>query len=129
VPGLRWGVLGTGWIAERFVRALRAATTQQVVAVGSRTQASAERFAGAAAGTLLPTQRNRTGTTIPAESPVRQRPVGDKGPTICQGMRPPTALVYRPTILAAMDAEAGVGPLDQAMVTSAAAVRPAINPV
>jgi hypothetical protein len=22
VPGLRWGVLGTGWIAERFVRAL-----------------------------------------------------------------------------------------------------------
>jgi hypothetical protein len=47
---------------------------------------------------------------------------------ICQGMRPPTALVDRPTILAAMDAEAGVGPLDQAMVTSAAAVRPAINP-
>jgi predicted dehydrogenase len=48
VPALRWGVLGTGWIAERFVRALRASTTQQVVAVGSRTQASAERFAGAA---------------------------------------------------------------------------------
>ena len=41
VPALRWGVLGTGWIAERFVRALRASTTQQVVAVGSRTQASA----------------------------------------------------------------------------------------
>jgi predicted dehydrogenase len=51
VPALRWGVLGTGWIAERFVRALRTSTTQQVVAVGSRTQASAERFA-AAAGTL-----------------------------------------------------------------------------
>jgi predicted dehydrogenase len=48
VPALRWGVLGTGWIAERFVRALRTSTTQQVVAVGSRTQASAERFAGAA---------------------------------------------------------------------------------
>jgi predicted dehydrogenase len=48
VPGLRWGVLGTGWIAERLVRALRTSTTQQVVAVGSRTQASAERFAGAA---------------------------------------------------------------------------------
>jgi predicted dehydrogenase len=45
------GVLGTGWIAERFVRALQTSTTQQVVAVGSRTQASAERFA-AAAGTL-----------------------------------------------------------------------------
>jgi cold shock CspA family protein len=51
VPALRWGVLGTGWIAERFVCALRTSTTQQVVAVGSRTQASAERFA-AAAGTL-----------------------------------------------------------------------------
>jgi predicted dehydrogenase len=51
VPALRWGVLGTGWIAERFVRALQTSTTQQVVAVGSRTQASAERFA-AAAGTL-----------------------------------------------------------------------------
>src|SRR5918992_3618255 len=48
VPALRWGVLGTGWIAERFVQALRTSTTQQVVAVGSRTQASAERFAGAA---------------------------------------------------------------------------------
>jgi predicted dehydrogenase len=48
VPALRWGVLGTGWIAERFVRALRTSTTQQVVAVGSRSQASAERFAGAA---------------------------------------------------------------------------------
>jgi hypothetical protein len=42
VPALRWGVLGTGWIAERFVRALRTSTAQQVVAVGSRTQASAE---------------------------------------------------------------------------------------
>jgi len=48
VPALRWGVLGTGWIAERFVRALRASTTQQVVAVGSRSQASADRFARAA---------------------------------------------------------------------------------
>ena len=51
VPALRWGVLGTGWIAERFVRALRTSTTQLVVAVGSRTQTSAERFA-AAAGAL-----------------------------------------------------------------------------
>jgi predicted dehydrogenase len=48
VPALGWGVLGTGWIAERFVRALRTSTTQQVVAVGSRSQASAERFAGSA---------------------------------------------------------------------------------
>jgi predicted dehydrogenase len=51
VPALRWGVLGTGWIAQRFVRALQTSTTQQVVAVGSRTQPSTERFA-AAAGAL-----------------------------------------------------------------------------
>ena len=31
VPSLRWGVLGTGWIAERFVAALRASTTRCVV--------------------------------------------------------------------------------------------------
>ena len=48
VPALGWGVLGTGWIAERFVHALRTSMTQQVVAVGSRSQASAERFAGSA---------------------------------------------------------------------------------
>ena len=48
VPSLRWGVLGTGWIAERFVAALLASTTQEVVAVGSRSQASAEAFAAAA---------------------------------------------------------------------------------
>jgi len=38
-------VLGTGWIASRFVASLQASTTQQVVAVGSRTQASADAFA------------------------------------------------------------------------------------
>ncbi len=45
VPSLRWGVLGTGWIAERFVAALQESTTQRVVAVGSRSSASARRFA------------------------------------------------------------------------------------
>jgi predicted dehydrogenase len=35
-PSLRWGILGPGWIAQRFVEALHANTTQQVVAVGSR---------------------------------------------------------------------------------------------
>ena len=45
VPSLRWGVLGTGWIASRFVASLRASTTQQVVAVASRTQAGADAFA------------------------------------------------------------------------------------
>jgi predicted dehydrogenase len=48
VPVLRWGVLGTGWIAQRFVAALQKNTDQQVVAVGSRTPDSAERFATAA---------------------------------------------------------------------------------
>ena len=45
VPSLRWGVLGTGWIASRFVASLQASTTQRVVAVGSRTQDSADAFA------------------------------------------------------------------------------------
>ncbi|WP_432511508.1 Gfo/Idh/MocA family protein [Kineococcus sp. SYSU DK001] len=48
VPVLRWGLLGTGWIAERFAASLRANTDQQVVAVGSRTTESARRFATAA---------------------------------------------------------------------------------
>lgn len=44
-PPLRWGVLGTGWIAERFIGALRSDTRQRVVAVGSRSVASASEFA------------------------------------------------------------------------------------
>ena len=47
VPSLRWGVLGTGWIATRFVASLQAHTSQRVVAVGSRTQTSADAFAAA----------------------------------------------------------------------------------
>lgn len=46
VPSLRWAVLGTGWIAARFVEALQASTSQRVVAVGSRSSARAEDFAG-----------------------------------------------------------------------------------
>lgn len=42
---MRWGILGTGWIAERFVAALRENTRQQVVAVGSRSHATARNFA------------------------------------------------------------------------------------
>lgn len=45
-PPLRWGVMGPGWIAERFVRALQEHTRQAVVAVASR---SAERAAAFAA--------------------------------------------------------------------------------
>jgi predicted dehydrogenase len=44
-PPLRWGVLGTGWIAGRFTGSLRRNTRQQVVAVGSRSVASARAFA------------------------------------------------------------------------------------
>lgn len=44
-PPLRWGVLGTGWIAERFVATLHENTRQRLVAVGSRSQAKATAFA------------------------------------------------------------------------------------
>ncbi|MFY1688231.1 Gfo/Idh/MocA family protein [Plantactinospora sp. WMMB782] len=42
---IRWGVLGTGWIAGRFVEDLRRLPDAEVVAVGSRTAAAAGRFA------------------------------------------------------------------------------------
>ena len=35
-PTLRWGILGPGWIAERFVGAVQRNTNQRVLAVGSR---------------------------------------------------------------------------------------------
>jgi predicted dehydrogenase len=44
-PSLRWGILGPGWIAHRFVETLLARTTQRVVAVGSRGRDRAESFA------------------------------------------------------------------------------------
>ena len=49
-PPLRWGVIGTGWIAERFVDAIQSQTRQRVVAVGSRTDAAAAAFAVRRAG-------------------------------------------------------------------------------
>ncbi|MCV7431493.1 Gfo/Idh/MocA family protein [Mycolicibacterium bacteremicum] len=45
-PSLRWGILGPGWIAHRFVETLQARTTQRVNAVGSRGKQRAEAFAG-----------------------------------------------------------------------------------
>jgi predicted dehydrogenase len=45
VPALRWGVLGTGWIADKFVDTVQRNTSQRIVAVGSRNRDSAERFA------------------------------------------------------------------------------------
>ncbi|WP_226346664.1 Gfo/Idh/MocA family protein [Agilicoccus flavus] len=43
-PPLRWGILGTGWIAQQFTTALQQNTTQRVTAVGSRSQEGADRF-------------------------------------------------------------------------------------
>ena len=44
-PSLRWGVLGTGWIADKFVTALQKHSTQRIAAVGSRSLDSATEFA------------------------------------------------------------------------------------
>lgn len=44
-PVMRWGILGPGWIASRFVAALHKHTDQRVTAVGSRSAARAEEFA------------------------------------------------------------------------------------
>jgi predicted dehydrogenase len=44
-PPVRWGILATGGIARSFVTALAAHTTQQVVAVGSRSAERAQAFA------------------------------------------------------------------------------------
>ncbi|WP_061291156.1 Gfo/Idh/MocA family protein [Azotobacter vinelandii] len=45
VPVLRWGIVGPGWIAERFVKSLRENTRQQIVAVASRSRERAADFA------------------------------------------------------------------------------------
>lgn len=44
-PRLRWGILATGKIARVFIRELAFSRTGQAVAIGSRTQASADAFA------------------------------------------------------------------------------------
>ncbi|MEI5521947.1 Gfo/Idh/MocA family oxidoreductase [Streptomyces brasiliscabiei] len=44
-PALRWGVLGTGWIAERFVSSVQRHTRQRFTAVASRDAARAKDFA------------------------------------------------------------------------------------
>jgi predicted dehydrogenase len=45
-PALRWGVLGTGWIADRFLPSLQRHTRQRPLAVGSRDAGRAAAFAG-----------------------------------------------------------------------------------
>lgn len=44
-PPLRWGILGTGWIAAKFTESVKAHTRQVIAAVGSRSQETAKRFA------------------------------------------------------------------------------------
>ena len=44
-PPLRWGIIGTGWIADRFVTDLGLLDGATVGAVGSRSQSSADAFA------------------------------------------------------------------------------------
>ncbi|MFG2799873.1 Gfo/Idh/MocA family protein [Streptomyces pseudovenezuelae] len=44
-PVLRWGVMGTGWIAERFVASVRRHTRQDFTAVASRDATRAREFA------------------------------------------------------------------------------------
>ncbi len=45
LPALRWGILGSGWIAEQFIASVRAHTRQEIIAVGSRSREKAEAFA------------------------------------------------------------------------------------
>lgn len=44
-PPLRWGVLGTGWIAGQFIASVRAHTRQEIAAIGSRKADTARDFA------------------------------------------------------------------------------------
>lgn len=44
VNSLRWGIFGTGWIANRFAQGLSRLSDAELVAVGSRTLESAEHF-------------------------------------------------------------------------------------
>lgn len=44
-PALRWGIMGTGWIADQFIRSVQAHTRQVIAAVGSRSKTSAGTFA------------------------------------------------------------------------------------
>ena len=45
VNPIRWGILGTGWIANEFAQGLMRLPDAELVAVGSRTIESAQRFA------------------------------------------------------------------------------------
>lgn len=42
---IKWGILGTGWIAHKFTTALQTVENSEIYAVGSRTIESAQKFA------------------------------------------------------------------------------------
>ncbi|MEO0796838.1 MAG: Gfo/Idh/MocA family oxidoreductase [Verrucomicrobiota bacterium] len=42
---LRWGILGAGWIARKFVHSLRATESSEIIAVASETEGKAQAFA------------------------------------------------------------------------------------
>lgn len=44
-PSLRWGIVGTGWIAGEFAKAMRAHTAQRLAAVSSRSADRGDQFA------------------------------------------------------------------------------------
>lgn len=44
-PALRWGIMGPGWIAERFAESAQAHTRQVIAAVGSRSLARSQAYA------------------------------------------------------------------------------------
>lgn len=44
-PVLRWGIMGPGWIAERFTESIQAHTGQVIAAVGSRSLSRSKAFA------------------------------------------------------------------------------------
>lgn len=44
-PVLRWGIMGLGWIAERFTESIQTNTGQVIAAVGSRSLSRAKAFA------------------------------------------------------------------------------------
>ncbi|MEJ1192045.1 Gfo/Idh/MocA family protein [Pseudarthrobacter sp. CCNWLW207] len=44
-PVLRWGIMGPGWIAERFTESIQTNTGQVIAAVGSRSLSRAKAFA------------------------------------------------------------------------------------
>ena len=44
-PVLRWGIMGPGWIAERFTESVQAHTGQVIAAVGSRSLSRSKAFA------------------------------------------------------------------------------------